>query len=721
MLMEKISWKKFEVKNENPRKSFEELCYHVFCRRHGLKEGVKADYDQVGLETYPVKIGKKYYGFQAKFFDHTPNLRQIRKSVDNAINAFRGQLDIITIYLNTKSKPSADGYKEIGKIAAKAGIEIEWFASEGEFDATLLQPLNLDLRQLYFDESDELGFIKKYANKDKLTFLQSDEYLALPIEDINKQKVADLIKTIQSRTSEKQFLVVGNPGSGKSILMHKLFQQLAGLDQNDANKMLDYLTKQGAIPMLVNLKNCATDSLENILRERQNDNRVRGKSLDFIYLFDGLDELSEENCDNILSYIAELVGDKNTKKIIFSCRSSNANRYKAKTYFKNILGHGISYLDESHIDKFFKAKKNKEKQKKLKILKTDNPHLIAEIKDILLINLLWDTIDELDASSTIIDLFDKKIHLLLDDHHHKKNIESLNLLNSKKDSIISLNQEISFEFQKKFQFLFKQEDLQNLILQKFPRIDYHSVNAILNYSASLFFDHSYSPESLKQGYVYQHRRYQEYFFAQKLKTEYENDPKIIRDLGIIANREFFEKIFLNYLRKEYVKEANLGGLTEINLIRVYLGGHPGFGHDDACYKTSSPTSASFIAALASQNRLALEELLSNDTLEIKDKLMIDSQELERHFKIWKKDKKAYRSEEYLKNVWGEVSSLIRSVTTFWKSGKSELGNEIKRHLSNILSFYEQKELKEIQKKSQYNPFWMEIENWIYIRIRLFFV
>jgi hypothetical protein len=801
--MREINWDQFKVKNDNRTSAFEGLCYHLFCRRYKLEKAPKADFNQAGLETEPVLVDGKYYGFQAKFFDHTTGFSQIKKSVKTAIDKFKGELDVIIIYLNTNAKTSSKEYKNIEKFAneyQKAKIKIEWLANS-QFNFELLKTANLDLRQIYFDDSYELRFLDKQVDKEKSTFLQSDQYLDLPIEDKYEKQCTDLLSVIKNEQS-RQFLIAGNPGSGKSILMYRLFWQLAGLDQRheerkieddktplDAildyfvniapvtklmklkneflkleNKIyseptkknkkqkikknkttidtaidatLNYLMKQGAIPMLINLKNCATNNLEDIIRERQDDSKVRGRKLGFIYLFDGLDELSEENCDNVLSWIEELSKSENAK-IIFSCRSSNPNRYKTTTYFKNILEYKIANLDESHINKFFEAKepsktneesseqkKNGEKsleekkeltkKEKLENLKTNNPKIVEEIKDILLISLLWDTLDELTASSSIIDLFDKKIHLILDTPHHRKNIESLNLPNPKKDAIITLNQEFSFEFQKEFKFLFKQEELQNIILEQFPRIDYSSANEILKYSASLFFDHSYSSDSSQQqGYIYQHRRYQEYFFAQKLKTEYEKNPKVIRDLGVIANREFFEKIFLNYLRREYVKEANLGGLTEINLIRAYLGGHPGFGHDDACYKTSSPTSSSFVAALASQDGLVLEELLSSDSLEIKDKLMLDFQELKRHFKIWEKDKNAYRSKDYLKNTWGEASSLIESVATFWKREKYELGNEIKRHLDDVLSFYEQDELKEIKKESQRD---YPVEDKIYIRLQ----
>ena len=249
----------------------------------------------------------------------------------------------------------------------------------------------------------------------------------------------------------------------------------------------------------------------------------------------------------------------------------NLNRLKAKTYFNNIVESQIADLEEKYIDDFFKAKTNTAKEIKLGKLKKGNENLIKGIKDILLIKLFWDTIDKLNESSSILDLFDEKIDLLLDNPEHRKSIENLNLLNSKKQAIIELNQDISFEFQKKFQFRFSQKDLQELILKKFDRLDYKSINTILNYIADLFFENSYSDNfNTETTHIYQHRRYQEYFFTQRLKIEYEKNPQIIRVLKVLSNREYFEELFLKYLRKEYERENNLAGLVELNLIDVYL-------------------------------------------------------------------------------------------------------------------------------------------------------
>lgn len=713
----KINWNQFKVKNENYRKSFEDLCYYIFCRKFCIKEGIRVDYNNVGLETYPVynTKTKKWIGFQSKFFDNelsnNSSKKQIIDSIKKAKKNYKN-LDKIIIYTHLSFGNKNPKYKqEIEKEAGK--IEIEWFI-KSNFEILLNQPPNLDLAQLYFDVGDELGFIRNNCNHKVITFLQSSEYLELPFIDKNKKVVKNAKINIFS-SDKKEFLITGHPGSGKTIFMHKLLQEFGGLNRKNESEMIKFLQKYNAVPTLINLKNCATDSLENILRGRQNDSKVRGKQFGFIYLFDGLDELSEEGADNVLSYIHELEQSDNTKKIIFSCRSGNLNKIKSKMYFPKITEYQIDDLDEEYITQYFDAKNNSSKNEKLQHLQKENEILIKDIKDILLIQLLWDTIDELDKESIIIDLLERKLYLLLNDLEHKKNIEELNLLNPKEEEIIALNQNISFEFQKIFQFRFPQKDLQKLILEKFPRLDYKSANIILNYLANLFFENAYFSVNQSQDFIYQHRRYQEFFLAQKLKYEYEKNPRILRDLKILSNCEFFENMFLKYLGKEYEKEKNLPGLIELNLIDVYLDKHKGYGADKAYYMDSGE----FIPSLAYQDDLIFEELLADENLKIKEKILIDFKEVKKQFDKWRKDKKDYFSTNYLKGIWERgISSLLENIVIFYKANKKNIVNELLNDLEEIISlFREMKFFKNIKDNEHIrDPFWTQWENWIYINI-----
>ncbi len=713
----KIDWNQFKIKNENYRKSFEDLCYHLFCRKFGITEGIRRNYNQVGLETYPINDKKtnKCIGFQSKFFDNklsdSSSKKQIIDSIKKAKKSYK-DLDKIIIYTHLSFGSKNPEYKQ--KIEKEAGkIEIEWFI-KSNFEILLNQPLNLDLTQLYFDIGDELGFIKNSCSSEILTFLQSSEYLELPFIDIKKEAVKDVKYDIFS-SDRMEFLITGHPGSGKTIFMHKLLQEFGGLNKENGNEIIEILQKNDAVPILINLKSCATDSLENILRGRQNDSKIRGKQLGFIYLFDGLDELREERADNVLLHIHELKQSNKSKKIIISCRSGNLNKIKSKIYFPQITEYQIDDLDEEYITQYFDAKNNSDKNKQLQQLKKDNKILIRDIKDIFLIKLLWDTINELDKESIILDLLEKKVCLLLNNQEHRKNIEEINLLNPKKEAIIALNQNISFEFQKKFQLRFPQKDLQKLIIQMFPRLDYKSVNIILNYSSNLFFENTYSKANQSQTFIYQHRRYQEFFFAQKLKFEYEENPRILRDLKVLSNRDFFENLFLKYLRKEYKKEKNLPGLIELNLIDVYLGKHKGYGAGNAYYMDSEK----FIPSLAYQDNVTFKELIADENLQIKEKISIDFEELKKQFDKWKKDKNDYDSKNYLVSVWENgISSLLKNIVISHKANKKNIADDFLRDLEKVTPIFEKNKFIENIRDNENirNPFWNQWEDWIYIRI-----
>jgi hypothetical protein len=715
--LQQINWTAFKLKHGNPAKVFEDLCYHLFCRKYRQHDGIRVDYNQVGIETYPIKRGRDIVGFQAKFFENKlsdkNSEKQILDSIDKAKTTYLN-LNKIIIYTHQSFGAKNPKYKSDIESKAKP-VKIEWVV-ESHFNALLFQPSNLDLAQIYFGMASEIGFIKNSINPEIFTLLQSSSYLDIPVVDKDNKSVLNLTSGLLTST-DREFILIGSPGSGKSILLQKLFQIFGGLDQKDESKMLNILTCQGAVPMLINLRHCAYDSLENIIRGRMSDNNIKGNSLKFIYLFDGLDELSEMKSNHALSYISELSHKSDTRIIIISCRSGNLNRIRAKTYLRSSSDLTISQLDYLLVDKYFKSKNHTGRVNNLKVFRKQNATLLSEIKDILLLSIFWEVIEDLPISSTFIDLLARKMALLLNNPLHRKNIEELNLLNPKEDRIIELNQDISFYFQEKFQFRLPQHEIQQLIEKKFPKLDYSGINLILNYIAALFFDNANPNFSGGISYVYQHRRYQEFFFAQRAKVEYEKNPKVLRDLRILSSHDFFQTLFLPYLRHEYKKEGNLVELIGLNLMDVYLGYHKGWGADDAYYKDSRE----FIQALSGQNELVFEQLVNDDTLQVKEKLFIPIKDLEDAFKEYNKGKQTYPDSDYLKTIWeGHLANLIRLNAALHKGRKFLLQKEINKHFEQVQALFKSesflKKYQKVHNDSLYDPSWKEWEDYLYYHI-----
>ncbi|HEV7424321.1 MAG TPA: hypothetical protein VGO21_03980, partial [Candidatus Paceibacterota bacterium] len=594
--------------------------------------------------------------------------------------------------------------------------KIQWVVPSN-FEILLNQPSNFDLGQLYFGQADEFGFIRRGVNPRIQTFLQSNECLNLPLS-YNGTTIQSVPKSILRR-SQKSFFVIGHPGSGKSIFVHFLFREFSGLAKSTENQMISALVKQGAVPMIINLKDCIDESLEGLIRARQNDSGVRGRSLNFIYLLDGLDELSDEKADQTLSFIKELEQYEQTKKIIISCRSGNSNRIKAVAYLPDIIEYKFCDLDVEFIEQYFTKKEDKIKSKLLKQLQKTNPKLLSDIKDILLIRLLWETIKNIRSDNTVVDLIQKKITLLLNDPEHKKNIDSLNLLDVKPDSLITLNQEISFKFYQKFQYRFSRKELQDIILTSFPRLDYRGTNELLNYLSNLFFENTYSEteQNPEFGFIYQHRRYQEFFFTQRLKIEYENDPHILRTLDVLSNRDFFEEYFLPFLRGDYEKREYVIGLLDLNLLDVYLGKHSGYGVDDAYYLNSSE----FIPSLASQNSYLVDELLESQNFHLKKILFIDVEKLIVKFKEWETDPQSYRVGNYLSSIWTEgVSSILKNIVVFWEAGNKDIVNKLITNLREVDKIYRERGyLKKVDTNHRpQDPFWKEWQAYLFLLIHI---
>jgi hypothetical protein len=728
--MIKIQLNSIGIKGESKQDSFEDLCMHICCRKLKITS-IDSYKNQPGIETEPFDVKGVKYGFQVKYFENRFDWSQISHSILGKKNSKTKSKNIKLIYpenvfkkyslkklyiysnkektLHGRNKTKIEVLLTDLASLYKASIE---FICEKPLSFELSKPENLDLAHLYFGVSDELGFVKNSLDTEKVTFFNSKQYICLPFHDRKGTLINTLDKVLLNQSSPVT-LIAGNPGSGKSIFIQKLLITLGGLDKSTERGMLKVINDQKAVPMLVNLKDCVFESLESIIRSRASDYKLEGKPIKYTYLFDGLDEVDEHKCDQILSFMFSLSRKKSTKQIIVTCRKGNINKIRLYSYFKTIDEYLISDLPPQYLLKYFQAKGSKNKLSKYRKLTKSNPNLLIEIKDILLVELLWQMIEEVNEGTNVLDLLGQKIDYLLDSSEHQNNLMKLNVLEPKRAKILDIVQDISFEFQDQrkgmFQFRFTLPDLQKIILNKYQRLDYNSTNRIINYIADLFFD--FSSITGSNSYMFKHRRYQEYFFTKRLKQEYELNPLIVRELNLLSNREYFENIFLKYLRREYEISKNLIGLIELNLIDVYLGKHTGFGVDEAHYMNSSE----FIPALLAQDIEVYNEIMADESLHVAEKVGINTSDVDSKFISWEKNTKCYQSEDFLRSIYEEgISKLISSTVLFWKAGKQELALNNLSKLDYLDKQYKKYQFIEKIDQDMTDPYWTCIEDWVYI-------
>ncbi|MCF6777781.1 hypothetical protein L3V83_14520 [Thiotrichales bacterium 19X7-9] len=715
----KIDWNQFKVNNPNYNSAFEQLTYFLFCRKYEVISGIHRYKNQAGIETDPVNYKNEMIGFQTKWFDSRINYNLLQESINKAKQK-NPELTKIVFYINQELSESSKSNKKkttqfnnVEKTAKDNDIELEWVL-QSNFESILNKPENYDLVQLYFNPSDEIGFIKKCINPDYQTLLNAKFYLEFTLNKIGNDDSLNIQEVLNGK--EKIIIISGSPGAGKSILMYKFFSILSGYEESNLDER--YAKLLANMPMIINLKDCAFNNLEDLIRDRQKDYKLRNSNHKFTYLLDGLDELSTEKVDHVLSHIHTLEADNHTKKIIISCRSGNSNKAKIRRYFSEINEYKISYLTINEIKKYFTLRNNN-KLNLLEEIEKNNQNLLSEIRDVLLIEVLWELIENINEGTTVIDLFELKIEQLFDNPNLSKNIEELNLLNPKKRQILDINKQISFEFQNKSQFRLPQKDIQKIIMDKYPRIDYKSVNSILDYIANCFFDSPYSHHNINhhsEEFIYHHRRYQDFFFIKYLADEYEKSPEILRKTYVLSNKDFFENLFLKYMRSNYIRSRDILGIIELNLINIYLRDHNSFAMNKPNYMCSDV----FITSLAIQNEAVFQELLTDENLDIQDKIFFDINEIKNKFSSWKENPDDSQIIDDLIDLYSNgVSSLIENISIFWKFGKREFAKELIKQFKDITTLVNDYKFLESINKDHHekrNPYWDSWEKYLYIQI-----
>lgn len=658
--MIKINWDFFKVKNKDYTTDFELLCYHIFCRRYGQTDGITADFNQVGLETMPCLSDGKYYGFQAKFFDRV-NYSNIKKSIDKALKTFtndnheRNQLNHIIIFVNSNIQVSSKGAKEIEENCEKRGVTVEWFITN-HFESVLNQPQNLDLAQLFFGEADELGFISDSKNIRLNTLLLSKEYIELELFGEGKRKSITKYSKEILDSKNKIHLLSGSPGSGKSVCMNKLFQVYTGSVKTSKSEQLSVLDDIGAITMYVNLNVVSLDNLENIIRNRQNDYGIRNQATRFIYLFDGLDEVSDLRIDTTLSFIFELADKKSTKLIVISSRTASPNKFKLKMGYKNIVEHQIVELSKKQIQSYFSSKGVSEKQELLSVLEKSNPTFFESIQDTLTLSILWKQIEKINKDSYITDLIEIHINETLNNISHTKYLNELNIQNPKIKTIIELNKQISlYNFEHQIVSI-KYEELYSLLLNLLPRCDYQAINRIIDFLADNYFD--VSGTNTVQSYTYKHRRYSEYFLMLSIIEKMEKDSKFLREKYLLTNIDFFHKMLIPYLKNKAIKTNNIALSQSLGLYDVYLGNNRNWGAEEPYYKWSEYLTY----ALTSQKNDIFEIIINDDNLVFKD---------------------------YLLELPNAIMEKLHSLTTKEASKDTEIDFLLKIFLRNLVELYKQ--------------------------------
>ncbi|MEF9984472.1 MAG: hypothetical protein RR710_08025 [Oscillospiraceae bacterium] len=579
-----INWNEFALKHPKTTEAFENLCYYLFCRKYGYTEGIRTDFNQVGLETEPIKDKEgNYFGFQSKYFEKSVNYSNIESSIDKALKNYVN-LNHITIYLNLPAQTSCKSAKAIEIKCAKKGITVEWFLP-ANFLINLNQPNNLDLAEFYFGELNALKMLSDSKSIRMNTLLQAKEYVELNLCNHETELSISNYSNFILQSSSKLHLFSGAAGTGKSVCMRKLFNIYGGFDSTTQENQLEIINKLGALCVFVNLNNTPLYSLESIILNYKRTYFANSTNNNFIYLFDGLDEISSSSITSTLLFIEDLLEKNTTKKIVISSRTSSYNKVIFKSTFLYAPEYAIQNLKIEQVQTYFEKKGDIDKIIKLKEFFDRDTAVFNYVTDILTLSLLWEHILYVKDSNLILNLMELSVSKMLHDVHHKKYLEGLNLPNPKSMCIVEINKQLSFYLFENEKFCFTQFDLYKIISNLYPKCNYHSINQIVSCLADSFYDLTVNDNI--HTFSYRHRRYLEYFSLLSIEDKIQIDLCYLRERNIIINQDLFENMLIPYLRDKALKNKDISMAFEIGLLNVYLGNDSAWGVDKSFYYWSS--------------------------------------------------------------------------------------------------------------------------------------
>lgn len=632
--MRQITWDDFNYKNRNKTGAFENLCRVLFLRsiKHSGTD-YQYNYNQAGLEIEPVLTsidGKgKWVGAQCKYFsteNNTSQYKQIFDSVELAIKKYKGRLDYIYIYANSTLQPICTD-DEIAKAKKKSAriklaiinrktVKLVWLQQDNILDL-VQEASNSDLRRIYFSDERETDWIENGISVDEKTFLNSTQFFNLKLNNI---AITDLYPTI---FENKVSLLLGPAGTGKSILIKKMYSNISD----------EFLTNEIAhdvpLPILIKLRECINGNLESLLRQRLNDYNLNNteSTCDYIYFFDGLDEVSHHNIGSIVNQIIYLMKMSSTKSIIISSRT-DSNNLSYLHQFVQCNEHKIDALTYDDIETIFVNKGEQSKLEKLKQLNHSNAKILNDITDIFSVDLLWNIIDKADINITKIEIIEQFINYCFSNY---SKIAALPLLEPKSKSIIELCTEISYNMQTKLHLNLELSTVQNIVMNLTGMTNAGDINEIVNALIDLFFESSHS--DIETMISYKHRRFHEYFLYKKIDDNFLNSPNLLRELHLLSNKEFVINVFLKTSLIKAYKDKDILKALSLRLMQQYLG--YSYWHEyaddiigkDFSYGSKEPVysySPALVLLLAHYNSSDIEALLNNDELSISDCITKDN-------------------------------------------------------------------------------------------------
>ena len=313
--MQEINWNNFKAKfNGKEQKSFELLCYRMFCSEFGQNLGIFRYRNQVGIETEPIQYDNEWIGFQAKFYETKINKGDIKDSITKAKRK-NPELDKILFYINqefsesSKKDEKEPQYKiEIENHAESKGVEIEWRV-RSHFERQLSLGENLDLAQHFFSLGKSvIDLVQELSQHTESILTPINSEIRFDGNEIKIDRSNEINQLREVLNQSSSVIVSGEAGVGKTAVIKDFYQEI-----KDTAIFFVFKATEFNIPSINELfKSYGDFTLADFIREH--------RDLDTKYVvIDSAEKLSDiEDQDTFREFLSALLN--NNWKIVFATR-----------------------------------------------------------------------------------------------------------------------------------------------------------------------------------------------------------------------------------------------------------------------------------------------------------------------------------------------------------------------------------------------------------------
>ncbi len=315
--MQEINWGNFNAKfYGKEQKSFEWLCYLLFCKEFKQSTGIFRYLNQAGIETDPIELNGEWIGWQAKFYTTalSNHKADFIKSIDTTM-AKHPETNKIIFYINQDfpqgKKQNDPQYKiDIEKHAKTKGITINW-RTASFFESPFGSEENASIAQHFFSfKKSTIDFIDELtqhtetilnAIHSKITFNDSEI-------KIDRTHITESIKTLLNKSSI--LILSGEAGVGKSAVVKDFYYQIKEVERLFVFRATEFNVTN--INQIFNSYGSFT--MSDFIREHE---KVDEKYI----VIDSAEKLSDINQKEVFQeFVSSLI--ENSWRIIFTTRYS---------------------------------------------------------------------------------------------------------------------------------------------------------------------------------------------------------------------------------------------------------------------------------------------------------------------------------------------------------------------------------------------------------------